>query len=238
VASSAPLQRWSRRGRTTACAWVRTPSLACSCAMVVSSIDPRIQRWEPAIRGRSTPHNVLTQRRLRSQPGSSEQSTDGASQRAALVSPRIHICAHSNQAPVQHSYPLPFPPHYAAHALRRIIVLHTQTPQVSPTQQVWHGPTYRQHASETTRASPKSQGEAAITTARILNILAWTATPQISPSLGFRATPLAFHSAARAPATTSSARHHPLFCIHHTRIPRAHAIRAAFLPVFTPLRYP
>ena len=89
-----------------------------------------------------------------------------------------------------------------ARALRRIIVLHTQTPRVSPTQQAWHRPTYRQHASETTRASPKSQGEAATRTARILNILAWTATPQISPSLGFRATPIAFHSAARAPAVS------------------------------------
>ena len=40
------------------------------------------------------------------------------------------------------------------------------------------------HAREATRASSKSQGEAATRTAEILDILAWTATPQISPSEG------------------------------------------------------
>ena len=56
--------------------------------------------------------------------------------------------------------------------------------------------------------------------------------PPISPSLGFRATPPAFHSAARAPATASSTRHHPLFCIHHTRIPHAPRNPGSISPCF------
>jgi hypothetical protein len=76
-----------------------------------------------------------------------------------------------------------------ARALLRIIVLHTHitdTPGQPRSTGLAQTDTQaaRNATQETTRASSKSQGEAATRTAEILGILAWTATPQIPTSEG------------------------------------------------------